>query len=92
LIEQVTDLLDLRNGPTKTNLAIKDKVTSNRRPPRKVEEEIRAIVTGSLLSPALRLLPKLLELPPASGYHNMLPFMTSVLLLQYLEVRCNFIK
>lgn len=87
MIDQSSILLDIDNSPINSEITLKNKTLSDNRRPSKISyEELQTGVTGSLLGPALGVIPRLLDIPPANGYFNMLPFMASVLLLQYLEV------
>ncbi|XP_077291239.1 CD109 antigen-like isoform X2 [Arctopsyche grandis] len=86
MIDQSSMLLDFDSGSVNVNLTLKNRTLFDNRRSNKISyEELQIGVTGSLLGPAIEIVSRFLELPPAGGYYNMLPFMASVVLLQHLE-------
>lgn len=84
----VSDLLDLSTGSASTNLSVptppRARARARQRAPLSALYAVRA--WGWALAPALASLPEKTSLPPASGYHNMLPYMDAAVLLQALDV------
>lgn len=80
-------LVDLRDA-TEQKEELKVEVPENAVPN---STHIEATVVGDLLGPTIKNLDSLVRKPYGCGEQNMVNFVPNILVMRYLEVRCNYI-